>query len=148
MNHAADRVPHGGQGRSQSEWGWAWPANRRILYNRASADPDGKPWSERKKYVWWDEEQRRWVGDDVPDFVVDRAPGSRPDPDLGGPAALAGDDAFIMQSDGKALAVRPQGHGRRPAPDALRAAGVPGRQRALPAAAEPDPGHLPRGRTT
>ena len=30
------------------EWGWAWPANRRILYNRASADPDGKPWSERK----------------------------------------------------------------------------------------------------
>ena len=31
------------------EWGWAWPANRRILYNRASADPDGKPWSERKK---------------------------------------------------------------------------------------------------
>jgi formate dehydrogenase major subunit len=39
------------------EWGWAWPANRRILYNRASADPEGKPWSERKKYVWWDEEK-------------------------------------------------------------------------------------------
>ena len=55
VNHAADRVPHGGPGPSQSEWGWAWPANRRILYNRASADPDGKPWSERKKYVWWDE---------------------------------------------------------------------------------------------
>jgi formate dehydrogenase major subunit len=41
VNHAADRVPHGGPGRSQSQWGWAWPANRRILYNRASADPDG-----------------------------------------------------------------------------------------------------------
>jgi formate dehydrogenase major subunit len=39
------------------EWGWVWPANRRILYNRASADPEGKPWSERKKYVWWDEEK-------------------------------------------------------------------------------------------
>src|SRR3984885_11676810 len=109
VNHAADRVPHGGPGRSQSQWGWAWPANRRILYNRASADPDGKPWSERKKYVWWDEEQRRWVGDDVPDFVVDRAPGSRPDPDLGGPAALAGDDPFIMQADGKGWLFAPKG---------------------------------------
>jgi formate dehydrogenase major subunit len=101
VNHAADRVPHGGPGRSQSQWGWAWPANRRILYNRASADPDGKPWSERKRYVWWDAAKGRWVGDDVPDFVADRAPGSRPDPRVGGPAALAGDDPFIMQSDGK-----------------------------------------------
>ena len=109
VNHAADRVPQGGQGRSQSQWGWAWPANRRILYNRASADPDGKPWSERKKWVWWDEEKGRWVGDDVPDFVVDRAPGSRPDPDLGGPAALAGDDPFIMQSDGKGWLFAPKG---------------------------------------
>ena len=81
VNHAADRVPRGGPGVSQNEWGWAWPANRRILYNRASADPDGKPWSERKKYVWWDEERRQWVGDDVPDFVPDRAPGSRPGPE-------------------------------------------------------------------
>ena len=55
-------MPHGGPGPSQSEWGWAWPADRRILYNRASADPDGKPWSERKKLIWWDPEQRRWVG--------------------------------------------------------------------------------------
>jgi formate dehydrogenase major subunit len=109
VNHAADRVPGGGPGRSQSEWGWAWPANRRILYNRASADPAGKPWSERKKYVWWDEEQRRWVGDDVPDFVLNRAPGSRPDPDLGGPDALAGDDPFIMQSDGKGWLFAPKG---------------------------------------
>jgi formate dehydrogenase major subunit len=109
VNHAADRVPGGGPGRSQSQWGWAWPANRRILYNRASADPAGKPWSERKKYVWWDEDQRRWVGDDVPDFVVDRAPGSRPDPRVGGPAALAGDDPFIMQSDGKGWLFAPKG---------------------------------------
>ena len=55
INQAARRVPRGGPSPSQSEWGWAWPADRRILYNRASADPDGKPWSERKKYIWWDE---------------------------------------------------------------------------------------------
>jgi formate dehydrogenase major subunit len=109
VNRAASRVPHGGPGPSQSEWGWAWPANRRILYNRASADPDGKPWSERKKYIWWDEEQGRWVGNDVPDFVADRAPGSRPDPDLGGAAALAGDDPFIMQADGKGWLFAPKG---------------------------------------
>ncbi len=109
VNHAADRVPQGGPGRSQSQWGWVWPANRRILYNRASADPDGKPWSERKKWVWWDEEQHRWTGDDVPDFVLDRAPGSRPDTELGGSAALAGDDAFIMQADGKGWLFAPKG---------------------------------------
>jgi len=109
VNQAAKRVPRGGPSPSQTEWGWAWPANRRILYNRASADPDGKPWSERKKLVWWDAEQGRWVGDDVPDFVVDRAPGSRPDPDLGGPAALAGDDPFVMQSDGKGWLFAPKG---------------------------------------
>jgi formate dehydrogenase major subunit len=108
-NQAARRVPHGGSGRSQSQWGWAWPADRRILYNRASADPDGTPWSERKKLIWWDREKQRWAGDDVPDFVADRAPGSRPDPELGGPAALAGDDPFIMQADGKGWLFAPKG---------------------------------------
>ena len=53
----------------QPDWGFAWPHNRRILYNRASADPEGRPWSERKKYVWWDLEKKRWVGDDLPDFA-------------------------------------------------------------------------------
>ena len=50
----------------QPEWGFAWPNNVRVLYNRASADPEGRPWSERKKLVWWDAEKRRWVGLDVP----------------------------------------------------------------------------------
>ena len=112
VNQSARRVPHGGTGPSQSEWGWAWPANRRILYNRASADPDGEPWSERKSLVWWDAEaeggQGRWVGDDVPDFPVDRAPSARPDPDVGGPAAIAGDDPFIMQADGKGWLFAPR----------------------------------------
>jgi len=109
INHAANRVPRGGPSPSQSEWGWAWPANRRILYNRASADPDGRPWSERKKYIWWDEELGRWVGDDVPDFPTDRAPASRPDPSVGGKDALAGDDPFIMQADGKGWLFAPRG---------------------------------------
>ena len=49
-------------------WGFSWPANRRILYNRASSDPQGNPWSERKKYVYWNGE--RWTGADVPDYVA------------------------------------------------------------------------------
>ncbi|GEO93017.1 formate dehydrogenase subunit alpha [Kocuria flava] len=109
VNRAAARTPAAQQVPTAPEWGWAWPANRRILYNRASADPQGRPWSERKKHVWWDEDQRRWVGLDVPDFPVDRAPGSRPDPDSGGAAALAGDDPFIMQADGKGWLYAPKG---------------------------------------
>jgi formate dehydrogenase major subunit len=83
------------------EWGWAWPANRRVLYNRASADPDGRPWSERKALVWWDEEQQTWTGHDVPDFPLSKAPGYRPPEGASGPDGLAGDDPFIMQADGK-----------------------------------------------
>jgi len=50
-------------------WAWAWPANRRIMYNRASADPNGRPWSERKK--WCGGTRRREVGRlDVPDFAA------------------------------------------------------------------------------
>lgn len=49
-------------------WGFSWPANRRIQYNRASADPQGKPWSEAKKYMYWD--GQRWTGPDVPDYVA------------------------------------------------------------------------------
>src|SRR3990172_1401365 len=54
-------------------WGFAWPANRRILYNRASADLSGKPWSEKKKLIWWDPDQKKWVGNDVPHFKADLA---------------------------------------------------------------------------
>ena len=48
VNQAARRKPAKEQSWVSPEWGWAWPANRRTLYNRASADPDGNPWSERK----------------------------------------------------------------------------------------------------
>src|SRR6185437_6471737 len=53
INHAARRKPAREQTWVAPEWGWSWPMNRRIMYNRASADRDGKPWSERKRYVWW-----------------------------------------------------------------------------------------------
>ena len=86
VNQAARRKP----GREQSwvapEWGWAWPTNRRILYNRASADPDGKPWSERKAYVWWDEEQgSSGPGTTSRTSRSTRPPSYRPPEGAGGP---------------------------------------------------------------
>jgi formate dehydrogenase major subunit len=84
----------------QPDWGFTWPDNRRVLYNRASADPDGKPWSERKKLVWWDDEAKRWIGHDRADFEPDKAPGYRPPADAKGMAAIAGDRPFIFKPDG------------------------------------------------
>jgi len=55
-------------------WGWSWPANRRVLYNRASCDVEGKPWDATRKQVWWNEDAQKWVGNDVPDFKVDSKP--------------------------------------------------------------------------
>jgi formate dehydrogenase major subunit len=83
--------------------------NRRILYNRASADPDGRPWSERKRYVWWDAEEGTWTGEDVPDFKPDKAPDYEPPDDAWGPDALRGDEPFTMQADGKAWLYAPAG---------------------------------------
>jgi formate dehydrogenase major subunit len=91
------------------QWAWAWPANRRILYNRASADPDGRPWSERKRYVWWDEQQRRWTGYDVPDFPADKPPDYEPGPGAKGMDAIAGAEPFIMMGDGRGWLYTPSG---------------------------------------
>jgi formate dehydrogenase major subunit len=55
-------------------WAWSWPANRRVLYNRASCDADGKPWDAERKQVWWNEGAQLWVGNDVPDFKADSHP--------------------------------------------------------------------------
>ena len=109
INRARRKVPGQQQDEMALDWCWAWPANRRILYNRASADADGKPWSERKKVIWWDEDAGQWAGHDVPDFPIDRAPDATPDPHQGGPAALSGTDAFIMQADGKGWLFAPKG---------------------------------------
>jgi formate dehydrogenase major subunit len=55
-------------------WAWSWPANRRVLYNRASCDLNGKPWDPSRKQVWWNEATGKWAGNDVPDFKVDSNP--------------------------------------------------------------------------
>ena len=96
-------------GRVSPNWAWAWPANRRILYNRASADPAGRPWSERKKYVWWDEANRRWSGYDVPDFPLDKGPFYRAPPDAEGMDAIGGDEPFMMMEDGRGWLFAPSG---------------------------------------
>jgi formate dehydrogenase major subunit len=108
-NQTARRKPGREQNWVAPEWGWAWPANRRVLYNRASADPDGQPWSERKALVWWDADAGRWTGHDVPDFVADRPPSYRPPDGATGVAAISGADPFIMQADGKAWLFAPAG---------------------------------------
>lgn len=66
-------------------WAWAWPANRRILYNRASCDPQGKPWDPKRVLIKWD--GAKWVGADVADFKADEAPGTNMNP-------------FIMNEEG------------------------------------------------
>jgi formate dehydrogenase major subunit len=109
VNQSARRRPGAEQTWVAPEWGWAWPLNRRILYNRASAAPDGTPWSERKAYVWWDADQGEWVGHDIPDFTPTLAPDHVPEPGATGSAALKGTDAFIMQGDGKAWLYAPSG---------------------------------------
>ena len=109
VNQADRRKPVSAQNWVAPEWGWAWPANRRILYNRASADPDGKPWSERKTLVWWDGEAGKWTGHDVPDFPATRPPSYRPPAGATGVDAISGIDAFIMQNDGKAWLFAPAG---------------------------------------
>jgi formate dehydrogenase major subunit len=83
------------------KWAFAWPANRRIVYNRCSADAAGKPWSDDKKVIWW--ENGAWASIDVPDFIVKNAP---TDPD--------GNKAFIMKDDGKGGLFAPMADGPFP----------------------------------
>jgi len=96
INKANARKPADAKDYLGHGWGFAWPANRRILYNRASADLKGQPWSEKKKLIWWDpaapgqkpEDKGKWVGMDVPDFNPFLAPDAK-----------NGDKPFIMRAD-------------------------------------------------
>ncbi len=111
-NRARSRKPDGPGGPgSHADWAYAWPSNRRTLYNRASADPGGKPWSERKRMIWWDASLEKWIGDDVPDFVETKRPGERPDWSKRphGMDALGGDAPFIMEPDGRCMLFVPSG---------------------------------------
>jgi formate dehydrogenase major subunit len=100
----ADPPDHVG---AQLNWGWAWPANRRLLYNRASADLDGNPWSERKRWTWWD--GKRWTGVDTPDFPTTKSPRVLANPAALGLDAHSGASPFIMKPDGVGWLFNPAG---------------------------------------
>lgn len=111
-NQARSRVPDGPDGPgTHLGWGFAWPSNRRTIYNRAAADPQGRPWSEKKKLVWWDAGKQRWQGNDVVDFEPEKPPDYEPDwskrPE--GMEAIDGRSPFTMIADGKSSLFVPSG---------------------------------------
>ena len=111
-NLARSRKPDApGTNTSHRDWAFAWPSNRRTLYNRASADPKGVPWSDAKKMIWWDEGHGKWTGTDVPDFEPTKRPDYRPDwsKNPHGMDALGGDAPFIMEADGRSMLFVPSG---------------------------------------
>ena len=111
-NQARMRVPDAPDGPgSHADWAFAWPFNRRTMYNRCSADPEGRPWSERKKMIWWDEAGAKWTGLDIPDFIPDKRPDYRPDWSKSpkGMDAIGGTDPFIMEPDGRCALFAPTG---------------------------------------
>jgi len=83
-------------------WAWAWPVNRRILYNRASSDPSGKPWDPKRKLVFWN--GNAWSGADTPDMRLDAAPEENVGP-------------FIMTAEGVAKLFTPVGLVDGPIPE-------------------------------
>jgi formate dehydrogenase major subunit len=110
VNQAARKKPHSDQNWIAHDWGWAWPKDTRIIYNRASADPDGKPWSERKRYIWWDSESEQWQGlGDSPDFPPTKAPDYKPSRNAKKMEAIAGDKPFTLHPDGRGWLYSPTG---------------------------------------
>lgn len=116
-NHAANRS---GDDWVAPGWGYAWPGNRRILYNRASADPGGEPWPKEARlarrfgggergYVYWDAASGRWRGLDVPDFPPTKPPDAPADPDGLGLKFHDGASPFLMKADGKGWLFAPSG---------------------------------------
>jgi formate dehydrogenase major subunit len=114
LNHAAGRTSDTWL---SPQWGFAWPANRRILYNRASADLDGKPWPKEARlalggfrgYVYWDAAQQRWTGIDVPDFPLTKPPNAPGNPAGAGTETHDGGSPFLMKADGKGWLFAPRG---------------------------------------
>jgi anaerobic selenocysteine-containing dehydrogenase len=111
-NQARSRRPDGPDGPgTHLGWAFAWPSNRRTMYNRASADPQGRPWSERKKLMWWDAGNGRWDGFDSLDFEPTKPPDYEPDwsKKPAGMDALDGRAPYIMIADGRASLFVPSG---------------------------------------
>lgn len=119
-NHAARRQ---GDDWVSLDWGFSWPANRRQMYNRCAADVQGNPWAKEARlaqeharpgralrgYVYWDAEARRWVGFDVPDFPITKAPDTRARENVAGLDWHDGASPFIMKADGKGWLYVPNG---------------------------------------
>ena len=128
-------------GHVSPEWAWAWPANRRMLYNRASADPEGRPWSERKKYVWWDASRGpldRLRRPRLPGDQAARLPRAE-----GRQGHGRDQRGRPVHHDGRRtrLAVLAQRPARRAAADALRAARVAGAKPPVPGPRRQSVGH-------
>jgi len=110
VNQPARKKPHTEQNWIAHEWGWAWPKDTRIIYNRASADAEGKPWSERKRYVWWDSEEGEWTSlGDSPDFPPTKPPDFEPERNARAMDAISGDKPFILHPDGRGWIYAPSG---------------------------------------
>ena len=118
-NRAAEREPSNWV---SPNWGFAWPANRHIMYSRASADPQGNPWSERKAYTYWDPNKEAtdasgntsrgsWVnvGGDGIDFALTKAPSAEAKENGIGLDAFDGVSPAIMKPDGKFWLFAPSG---------------------------------------
>ncbi len=92
----ADVGYEGGKGglNQYLEWSWVWPLNRHILYNRASADKNGKPYNPKFPLVEWNEETQKWITNDVPDFGYKNADGTHKRPEK--------TVAFMMNSEQRA----------------------------------------------
>ena len=121
-------------------WGFAWPSDRRILYNRASARPDGQPWSERKKLVWWDAGREKWTGNDVPDFVATKPPDHQP-PDRTPKATTRwpATSHFILHADGLGWIWVPAGLNDGPLPAHYEPLESPSQQSALSVSGKSNP---------
>ena len=111
VNQANSKKPGNEQNWIAHDWGWAWPKDCRIIYNRASADAEGRPWSERKRYVWWDVENGEWTSlGDSPDFPPTKAPDYAPaSDDAKQMEAIRGDKPFILHPDGRGWLYAPTG---------------------------------------
>ncbi len=79
-------------------WAWSWPVNRRVLYNRASADSLGRPWDPKRVGIQWDAVAGRWTGD-VPDYPPTADP-AKPDSPL--PFIMTGEGTGRLFSNGVA----------------------------------------------
>lgn len=87
-----------------ANWSWAWPVNRRIIYNRCSADPQGQPWNKDKTVVRWDPGANAWKNNDVPDFGW-----INPATKAHIPPEVSAKTPFIMLPEGKSRLFIPKG---------------------------------------